>query len=92
MKVKLLKKLRKESKKFKLIRWHDGQYLITTNVTAPYSLTANTKETGVFYFGDCESLEIKNTLLKYRAEWILGQVKDERRRLCKSKEYKLFNY
>lgn len=52
MKVKLLKKLRKESKKLQLIRNLDYQYIVTDNPTQPHKPRVHTYVSGTYYTGD----------------------------------------
>lgn len=52
MKVKLLKKLRKESKKLKLIRGEDYQYIVTDSPHDILRPKLDTYYSGIFYRGN----------------------------------------
>lgn len=84
MKVKLLKKLRKESKKLKLIRGEDYQYIVTDS---PHDILRPTYYSGTYYCGQ-ELLfdeDVIAWLHQCRRNWILSEIKRMRVHLRKSR-------
>lgn len=85
MKVKLLKKLRKESKKLKLIRGEDYQYIV---IDSPHDILRpklDTYYSGTYYCGQ-ELLfdeDVIAWLHQCRRNWILSEIKRMRVHLCK---------
>lgn len=73
MKARLLKKLRKESKKLKLIRGEDYQYIVTDSPHDILRPKLDTYYSGTYYCGQC------------RRNWILSEVKRMRVHLRKSR-------
>lgn len=72
MKVKLLKKLRKESKKLKLIRGEDYQYIVTDS---PHDILRPKLDT---YYSGQELLfgeDVIAWLHQCRHNWILSEIK-----------------
>lgn len=87
MKVKLLKKLRKESKKLKLIRGEDYQYIVTDSLHDILRPKLDTYYSGTYYCGQ-ELLfdeDVIAWLHQCRRNWILSEIKRMRVHLCKSR-------
>ena len=87
MKVKLLKKLRKESKKLKLIRGEDYQYIVTDSPHDILRPKLDTYYSGTYYCGQ-ELLfdeDVIAWLHQCRRNWILSAIKRMRVHLCKSR-------
>lgn len=87
MKVKLLKKLRKESKKLKLIRGEDYQYIVTDSPHDTLRPKLDTYYSGTYYCGQ-ELLfdeDVIAWLHQCRRNWILSEIKRMRVHLCKSR-------
>ena len=87
MKVKLLKKLRKESKKLKLIRGEDYQYIVTDSPHDILRPKLDTYYSGTYYSGQ-ELLfdeDVIAWLHQCRRNWILSEIKRMRVHLCKSR-------
>ena len=87
MKVKLLKKLRKESKKLKLIRGEDYQYIVTDSPHDILRPNLDTYYSGTYYCGQ-ELLfdeDVIAWLHQCRRNWILSEIKRMRVHLCKSR-------
>lgn len=87
MKVKLLKKLRKESKKLKLIRGEDYQYIVTGSPHDILRPKLDTYYSGTYYCGQ-ELLfdeDVIAWLHQCRRNWILSEVKRMRVHLRKSR-------
>ena len=87
MKVKLLKKLRKESKKLKLIRGEDYQYIVTDSPHDILRPKLDTYYSGTYYCGQ-ELLfdeDVTAWLHQCRRNWILSEIKRMRVHLCKSR-------
>lgn len=87
MKVKLLKKLRKESKKLKLIRGEDYQYIVTDSLYDILRPKLDTYYSGTYYCGQ-ELLfdeDVIAWLHQCRRNWILSEIKRMRVHLCKSR-------
>lgn len=77
MKARLLKKLRKESKKLKLIRGEDYQYIVTDSPHDILRPKLDTYYSGTYYCGQ-ELLfdeDVIAWLHQYRRNWILSEVK-----------------
>ena len=87
MKVKLLKKLRKESKKLKLIRGEDYQYIVTDSPHDILRPKLDTYYSGIFYRGNTSVFDdaIIKWLHQCRRNWILSEVKRMRVHLRKSR-------
>lgn len=88
MKVKLLKKLRKESKKLKLIR--GDQYIVTDSPHDILRPKLDTYYSGTYYCGQ-ELLFDEDVIAWFhqcRRDWILSEIKRMRVHLCKSRIYK----
>lgn len=87
MKVKLLKKLRKESKKLKLIRGEDYQYIVTDSPHDILRPKLDTYYSGIFYRGNTSVFD--DAIIKWfhqcRRNWILSEVKRMRVHLRKSR-------
>lgn len=83
MKAKLLKKLRKESKKLKLIRDEAYQYIVTDN---PHN-KLDTYYSGIFYRGNTSVFD--DAIIKWfhqcRRDWILSEISQIRIRTRKSR-------
>ena len=92
MKVKLLKKLRKKSRKLQLIRNLDYQYIVTDNPAQPHKPRIHTYVSGTYYTGD--SLIFDDSIVKWlhkcRREWILSQVRRMRRMYGKYKTIRIY--
>lgn len=87
MKVKLLKKLRKESKKLKLIRGEDYQYIVTDSPHDILRPKLDTYYSDTYYCGQ-ELLfdeDVIAWLHQCRRNWILSEIKRMRVHLCKSR-------
>lgn len=87
MKAKLLKKLRKESKKLKLIRGEDYQYIVTDSPHDILRPKLDTYYSGTYYCGQ-ELLFDEDVIAWFhqcRRNWILSEVKRMRVHLCKSR-------
>lgn len=87
MKVKLLKKLRKESKKLKLIRGEDYQCIVTDSPHDILRPKLDTYYSGTYYCGQ-ELLfdeDVIAWLHQCRRNWILSEVKRMRVHLRKSR-------
>lgn len=87
MKTKLLKKLRKESKKLKLIRGEDYQYIVTDTPHDIFNPKLDTYYSGTYHCGQ-ELLFDKDVvawLHQCRCNWILSEVKRMRVHLRKSR-------
>lgn len=87
MKVKLLKKLRKESKKLKLIRGEDYQYIATDSPHDILRPKLDTYYSGTYYCGQ-ELLfdeDVIAWLHQCRRNWILSEIKRMRVHLRKSR-------
>ena len=82
MKVKLLKKLRKESKKLKLIRDEAYQYIVTDN---PHNIFEPKLDT--YYSGNTSVFD--DAIIKWfhqcRRDWILSEISQIRIRTRKSR-------
>lgn len=87
MKARLLKKLRKESKKLKLIRGEDYQYIVTDNPHDIFEPKLDTYYSGTYYCG--QELLFDDAIIKWlhqcRRNWILSEVKRMRVHLRKSR-------
>lgn len=87
MKARLLKKLRKESKKLKLIRGEDYQYIVTDNPHDIFNPKLDTYYSGIFYRDNASVFD--DAIIKWfhqcRRNWILSEVKRMRVHLCKSR-------
>lgn len=81
MKARLLKKLRKESKKLKLIRGEDYQYIVTDSPHDILRPKLDTYYSGTYYCGQ-ELLFDEDVS---RRNWILSEVKRMRVHLRKSR-------
>lgn len=97
MKARLLKKLRKESKKLKLIRGEDYQYIVTDSPHDILRPKLDTYYSGTYYCGQ-ELLfdeDVIAWLHQCRRNWILSEVKRMRvhleleyiKRNCFTKSY-----
>lgn len=87
MKVKLLKKLRKESKKLKLIRGEDCQYIVTDSPHDILKPKLSTYYSGTYYCGQ-ELLfdeDVIAWLHQCRRNWILSEISQIRIRTRKSR-------
>lgn len=87
MKARLLKKLRKESKKLKLIRGEDYQYIVTDSPHDILRLKLDTYYSGTYYCGQ-ELLfdeDVIAWLHQCRRNWILSEIKRMRVHLRKSR-------
>lgn len=87
MKARLLKKLRKESKKLKLIRGEDYQYIVTDNPHNIFEPKLDTYYSGTYYCGQ-ELLfdeDVIAWLHQCRRNWILSEIKRMRVHLRKSR-------
>lgn len=87
MKARLLKKLRKESKKLKLIRGEDYQYIVTDSTHDILRPKLDTYYSGTYYCGQ-ELLfdeDVIAWLHQCRRNWILSEVKRMRVHLRKSR-------
>ena len=87
MKVKLLKKLRKESKKLKLIRGEDYQYIVTDSPHYILRPKLDSYYSGTYYCSQ-ELLfdeDVIAWLHQCRRNWILSEVKRMRVHLRKSR-------
>lgn len=87
MKARLLKKLRKESKKLKLIRGEDYQYIVTGSPHDILRPKLDTYYSGTYYCGQ-ELLfdeDVIAWLHRCRRNWILSEVKRMRVHLRKSR-------
>lgn len=87
MKARLLKKLRKESKKLKLIRGEDYQYIVTDSPHDILSPKLDTYYSGTYYCGQ-ELLfdeDVIAWLHQCRRNWILSEVKRMHVHLRKSR-------
>lgn len=84
MKVKLLKKLRKESKKLKLIRGEDYQYIVTDSSHDILRPKLDTYYSDTYYCGQ-ELLFDEDVIHQCRRNWILSEVKRMRVHLRKSR-------
>lgn len=87
MKARLLKKLRKESKKLKLIRGEDYQYIVTDSPHDILRPKFDTYYSGTYYCGQ-ELLfdeDVIAWLHQCRRNWILSEVKRMRVHLRKSR-------
>lgn len=87
MKARLLKKLRKESKKLKLIRGEDYQYIVTDSPHDILRPKLDTYYSGTYYCGQ-ELLfdeDVIAWLHQCRRNWIPSEVKRMRVHLRKSR-------
>ena len=87
MKARLLKKLRKESKKLKLIRGEDYQYIVTDSPHDILRPKPDTYYSGTYYCGQ-ELLfdeDVIAWLHQCRRNWILSEIKRMRVHLRKSR-------
>lgn len=87
MKARLLKKLRKESKKLKLIRGEDYQYIVTDSPHDILIPKLDTYYSGTYYCGQ-ELLfdeDVIAWLHQCRRNWILSEIKRMRVHLRKSR-------
>lgn len=87
MKARLLKKLRKESKKLKLIRGEDYQYIVTDSPHDILGPKLDTYYSGTYYCGQ-ELLfdeDVIAWLHQCRRNWILSEIKRMRVHLRKSR-------
>lgn len=87
MKVKLLKKLRKESKKLKLIRDEAYQYIVTDSPHDILRPKLDTYYSGIFYRGQ-ELLFDEDVIAWFhqcRRDWILSEISQIRIRTRKSR-------
>lgn len=87
MKARLLKKLRKESKKLKLIRGEDYQYIVTDSPHDILRPKLDTYYSGTYYCGQ-ELLfdeDVIAWLHQCRHNWILSEVKRMHVHLRKSR-------
>ena len=87
MKARLLKKLRKKSKKLKLIRGEDYQYIVTDSPHDILRQKLDTYYSGTYYCGQ-ELLfdeDVIAWLHQCRRNWILSEVKRMRVHLRKSR-------
>lgn len=87
MKARLLKKLRKESKKLKLIRGEDYQYIVTDSPHDILRPKLDTYYSDTYYCGQ-ELLfdeDVIAWLHQCRRNWILSEVKRMRVHLHKSR-------
>lgn len=87
MKARLLKKLRKESKKLKLIRGEDYRYIVTDSPHDILRPKLDTYYSGTYYCGQ-ELLfdeDVIAWLHQCKRNWILSEVKRMRVHLCKSR-------
>ncbi len=87
MKVKLLKKLHKKSKKLKLIRGEDYQYIVTDSPHDILRPKLDTYYSGTYYCGQ-ELLfdeDVIAWLHQCRRNWILSEIKRMRVHLRKSR-------
>ena len=85
MKVKLLKKLRKESKKLKLIRGEDYQYIVTDSPHDILRPKLDTYYSGTYYCGQELLFDEDVIVYQCRRNWILSEIKRMRVHLCKSR-------
>lgn len=87
MKARLLKKLRKESKKLKLIRGEDYQYIVTDSPHDILRPKLDTYYSGIFYRGNTSVFD--DAIIKWfhqcRRDWILSEIKRMRVHLRKSR-------
>lgn len=87
LKAKLLKKLRKESEKLKLIRGEDYQYIVTDSPHDILRPKLDTYYSGTYYCGQ-ELLfdeDVIAWLHQCRRNWILSEIKRMRVHLRKSR-------
>lgn len=87
MKARLLKKLRKESKKLKLIRGEDYQYIVNDSPHDILRPKLDTYYSGTYYCGQ-ELLfdeDVIAWLHQCRRNWILSEIKQMRVHLRKSR-------
>lgn len=87
MKVKLLKRLRKESKKLKLIRGEDCQYIVTDSPHDILKPKLSTYYSGTFYCGKTSVFDdaAVEWLHQCRRDWILSEIRQMRRFTHKSR-------
>lgn len=87
MKAKLLKKLRKESKKLKLIRNEAYQYIVTDNPHNIFESKLDTYYSGIFYRGNTSVFNdaIIEWFHQCRRDWILSEISQIRIRTRKSR-------
>lgn len=86
MKARLLKKLRKESKKLKLIRGEDYQYIVTDSPHDILRPKLDTYYSGTYYCGqELFDEDVIAWLHRCRRNWILSEVKRMRVHLRKSR-------
>lgn len=87
MKARLLKKLRKESKKLKLIRGEDYQYIVTDSPHDILKPKLCTYYSGTYYGGQklLFDEDIVAWLHKCRRDWILSEIRFMRKYARKSR-------
>lgn len=81
MKAKLLKKLRKESKKLKLIRDKDCEYVVTDNPHDIFRPKLGTYRSGRYCYGKKALFDedIIAWLHQCRRNWILSEIRQTRK-------------
>ena len=87
MKARLLKKLRKESKKLKLIRDEAYQYIVTDNPHNIFKPKLDTYYSGTFYRGNTPVFDDATIewLHQCRRNWILSEIRRMRQYARKSR-------
>lgn len=87
MKARLLKKLRKESKKLKLIRGEDCQYIVTDNPRNVLKPKLCTYYSGTYYCGQklLFDEDVVAWLYQCRCDWILSEIRFMRKYARKSR-------
>lgn len=87
MKAKLLKKLRKKSKKLKLIRDEGCEYVVTDNPHDIFRPKLGTYRSGIYYCGRNALFDkdIVAWLHKCRRDWILSEIRCMRKYARKSR-------